>query len=200
LARPVDTDYRTDILGAFNRHTIRSLGEINNYLKEQGTYKSYQSTRRMLDKLCGEKLLTKLPRRGEKNSVLYSKLVFNQDAHLVGRDGYVVTTQEFIDELLSKEFPQVIDKQISTVIKHWMLDSMASSHIDGYTGKRDYPDERLLKKKLEGTLRMLAEMHAYLKGFLDSGIYSPVAREIMAEEFRDKLAAYHVAIVEETWT
>lgn len=199
MARPVDTDYRSAILGAFDRHSIRSLGEINNYLKEVNEYKSYQSTRRMLDRLCNEKLLTKLPRRGDKNSVFYSKLVFNQSAKFIGRDGYVVTTKQYLDELMNKELPRVIDPSVANVIKHWMMDSMASSHPDGYTGKRDYPNEHQLKKKLESTLRMLSETHAYIKNFLESGVYTSVAREIMASEFQGELAEYHISIVEESW-
>lgn len=199
MARPVDTEYRTAILGAFDRHTIRSLGEVNNYLKEVGEHKSYQSTRRTLDKLCEEKLLTKLPRRGDKNAALYSKLVFNQSAKFVNRAGYVVTTKEFLDELISTKFPPVVEEQAALVIKHWILDSLGSAYPEGYTGKRDYPEEEKLKRRLEGTLKMLRDMHGYIKGFLDSGAYTSVAREILAAEFKNELAPYHVSIVEENW-
>jgi hypothetical protein len=199
LSRPMDKDYRVAILGAFDRHSIRSIKEVCNHLQEVGQFKSYQSTRRMLIRLAKEGLLTELPQRTDKNSVQYTKLVFKTNVKLIAYNQDVVSLGAYIHRLVNEQFPEIIDEQATIVIKHWMLESLASAYPDGYSGKRDVPDPNSLQKKLEGTLSMLKDMHSFLKNFLDSGVFTPVARSNIAKDFMKHYSQEHVVIVEELW-
>lgn len=199
MARPPNKDYRAAILGAFDRHTIRNIKEINNYLKEVDQFTSYASTRRMLIRLCNEGLLSELPGRGNKNAIQYTKLILNQSIALVTFNKQLVETKRFIDELIPTKFPEVIHPQAEQAIKQWMLDTLASTYPQGYEDKRELPDPDSLKQKLETTLEMLKDVHQFIKGFLESGAFSPVARQYLSEDFRDELAEYHAAIVDNNW-
>jgi hypothetical protein len=199
LARPVNTEYRSAILGAFDRHTIRSIKEINNHLKLTGEFKSYHSTRRILVSLCKEGLLSELPSRADKNAIQYTKLVFNTSVVLVTYDKDLVDVGQYVHRLVNEQFPEAISPQASVAIKSWILDALASSYPNGYEGKRDIPDPDELKKRLETTLEMLKRMHVFIRDFLESGAFSPVARAHMAEDFAKQYAELHTAIVEKTW-
>lgn len=199
MARPVSKEYRTAILGAFDRHTIRSIKEVNNHLISVGEFRSYQSTRRMLINLVKEGLLSELPNRLDKNTIQYTKLVFNSSVALVTLDGKLVTVDQFVRSLVSTEFPPVISPEAGEAIKKWMLDVLASAHEQGFADKRDIPDPDSLKKRLTQTLQMLQETHRFLKNFMESGAFSPVARGHLADEFVKQYPELHAALVEETW-
>lgn len=199
MARPVSKDYRTAILGAFDRHSIRSIREINNHLKNVDEYRSYQSTRRMLITLCREGLLSELPSRADKNAIQYTKLVFNSSVGLVTYDKELVDIQRYVAELTGNKFPEVISPQAELAIKQWILDALASSYAKGYEGKRETPDPDYLKKRLEATQEMLKRMHIFINDFLESGVFSPVAREHLAMDFAKQYPELHAAIVDKTW-
>lgn len=199
MARPVSKEYRAAILGAFDRHTIRSIKEVNNHLHNVGEFVSYQSTRRMLKTLVAEGLLSELPSRLDKNTLQYTKLVFNSSVALVTLDGKLVNVSQFAQSLVKQEFPAVISQEAGEAIKKWMLDVLASSYEQGFADKRDIPDPDSLKKRLTKTLDMLQEMHRFVKNFMESGAFSPVARGHLADEFVKQYPELHAALVEETW-
>lgn len=200
MPKPSDLDYRAAILGAFDRHTIRSLQEINEYLKKSGEFKSYQSTRRMLGLMAKEGVISQLPKRGPRNQVFYSKLIFNDNAvKLVNHKGELVSLPLFLHTLFDYEFPSVVDAKAAEAIKLWMLDALASVDPEKYVGKRDIPDYKEIERKLKATLEMTGKLHAFIKNFLDSDVFSPVARSNLLLEFSEQAPIEHVMIVEKRW-
>lgn len=200
MSKPANLDYRAAILGAFDRHTIRSLQEINEHLKGQEEYKSYQSTRRMLELMCKEGVLSQLPKRGPRNQVFYTKLIFNSNAvKLINPNGELVSLPLFLNALFDYEFPKVVDEKAAEAIKLWMLDALASVDPEKYVGKRDIPDYKELQRKLKKTLEMTGKLHAFIKNFLDSDVFSPVARSNLLLEFSEQAPIEHVMIVEKRY-
>jgi len=186
LSKPIDVEYRAAILGAFDSYTLRTVKEINNHLQNMGEFKSYRSTLRMLDKLVNEGVLSKLPRRGDKHALVFSKLVFNHNVvHLSNANQELLELGSFIQYVMDWDSDGMLSKGAQNALKVWILDTLASAVPEAFEDKRDIPDPNHIKRKLKGMLDMTGKLHGFIKSFLDSEVFSPVARDNLAQEFRE---------------
>lgn len=201
MARPRNTDYRSDILNAFDRNGgIGTVTNVNKHLKEVDKFQSIQSTRRMLIRMVREGLITELPKRGDKNQIFYIKANFKNVTRFANYTGDNVSLREFIHTLLNDVNPDVINPEGLTLIKTWMLDVLGSTIPVAYASKgRDTPKPEELKKRLENVLSMTRKFHAFLKTFVDSDIWSDTARERLAKEFNNSCVEEHAGIVDRVW-
>ncbi|MFE1145213.1 hypothetical protein [Streptomyces rochei] len=200
MPKPVDVEYRAAILGAFDNYTIRSIAEINNHLKSVGEFKSYRSTLRMLHKLNDEGLVNKLPSRGHKGTIFYTKMVLNQStARLVSPDKDLLSLGQFITTVMDWDSDGLLSQGAENALKVWMLDTLASVVPEAFEDKRDIPDPNDIRRKLKKMLDMTGKLHGFIKGFLDSESFSPVARNNLAQEFRESPETLNllIQIVEE---
>jgi hypothetical protein len=147
-----------------------------------------------------EGLLIEIPKRGEKNQIFYTKAVFSNITRFMDYEGNNVALHEFIQELVESTNPRIIEPSAMKAIKLWMLDVLGSSIPVAYSDKsRKIPDHEQLKKKLEEVLTMTRQFHAFIKAFVDSDVWSDVARERLAKEFDETLKQVHAGIVDRVW-
>jgi hypothetical protein len=200
MARPQDNEFRTALLGALDKKLLSSLGDINEHLKSVGQFKSYQSTRRMLIRMEQEGLVSKHPTRLQNNQVQYSKRVVSPHLVLRDLDGNIVDLARFIHSVFNAKFPEIVDPKATVAIKQWMFDYIVASDPKRYAGIRETPDRRQLKKKLQGTLLMLQDMHMFIKHFMDSDVHSPVAEAKLARELNECPNTQIELIVNQQWS
>jgi hypothetical protein len=230
LSRPYNQDFRSAILNAFDRKPIASIKNVVSIITEtyaesdddldedikpdvkpnlfnstitevKPFVPSYQSTRTMMQKMVKEGLLIELPKKGEKNTLYYTKSMFKNVVRFTTLDGNNVSLREFIHTLVdSSKDPMLIDPIALNTIKAWMLGSLGSTIPDAYTSKnKSVPPVDEYRRKLEIVLKLTKQFHAFVKQFLDSGAYSPVDREILAREFNSNCVEEHSVIVDGTW-
>jgi len=200
MPKPVDVEYRAAILGAFDSFTLRTVKEINNYLQSVGEFKSYRSTLRMLDKLVSEGVINKLPRRGDKNTIIYSKMMFNQNTvRLVNDKQELLALGSFLQFVMDWTTNGLLSDGAERALKVWMLDTLASAVTHAFENRRSIPDPNYTRRKLKGMLDMTGKLHGFIKSFLDSEVFSPVARDNLLQEFQSspELLNLLIMIVEE---
>ncbi|MGS2592224.1 hypothetical protein [Streptomyces hebeiensis] len=217
LSRPLNTELRSAILGAFDQtpvgtvqNVISHLKELNLKQEEDNTFfklekktklnTNYHTIRRVMVSMVKEGLLSELPKRGDRNQVYYTKAIFKNTNRLTDYSGNNVSLREFIHTLIDEVNPELINPSAMDVLKIWMLDSLGASIPGAYKSKnREVPKPEELRKKLEATLSMTRTFHAFIKAFLDSDIWSPVAQERLEREFKASCVEEHTAIVDKAW-
>lgn len=191
--------YHAAILNAFDQNQICTIKNIEDYLKKVNQYQSYASTRRALKTLEKQKLIVKLPPSRQSNAILYTKNVFKNQIVITKHDGSVATLRGYIDYVLSYQNP-VISKDASEAIKLWILESLTAPVAEAYKVKnRPVPNAENHRAKLQGTLKMLSELHALIKTFLDSAAWTDVGSQQLIEEFTVNCIEELTTIVDRTW-
>lgn len=206
MARPVNKGLRSAILSVFDAKPVVTVKDVYKELTKpnstdvQTNQISEQSARRMMSKMVKEGLITEIPKRGDKNQVFFTKAVFKNTTRFTSYDGSNVSLKEFIHTLTDDVKPELIDSNAMSVIKVWMLDSMAASIPVAYSSKnREVPNRDALKEKLEATLSMTRKFHAFLKSFVDSDVWDESAIERLAKEFNSTCVEEHAFIVDKAW-
>lgn len=208
MARPYNKDFRADILGAFDAQPIQTITQVVNYLgniadnenTEDKLKPSYQSTRNMMRKMVKEGLLTELPKRGDKNQSYFAKAIFKNVTRFASYEGDNVSLKEFIHTLITDVNPELVDSNAMKAIKVWMLDILGASVPESYADKnRAVPNPEQLYKKLNELLAQTRQFHAFVKSFVDADIFSPVAQERLATEFKSTCVDEHAVIVDRAW-
>lgn len=199
MPRPTRNEYRTAILGAFDKQLHCTLKDVVTHLQTTPFFVSEQSTRRMLKRMTQEGLLTEINKRGEKNAVIYTKAVFNQFRQFVTLEGELVSLRAYIHSI-SQLDSNVIDSKALELIKGLMLEGMASSYQKPYITKGISPvaDEEV-RRQLNVLLNALSTWHEFIKNYLDSKIWDEHNRADLAKEFESALVEEHAAIVDRTW-
>lgn len=198
MARPRNKEYRKAILDALDKKFASSLKDINEHLREVNQYVSYASTRRMLIKMASEGLVAELPKRRDKNEVLFTKGAVDPYVRLTTFGGDLVNLSEFITDTYSQELG-LLDPDVRIKLKALMFDYLVSARPDLYKGVREVPNKDEIKKKLQYTLEYIQQLHRFIKTFLQSDIHSPVARSKVARELETVCTDKQVEILVREW-
>lgn len=207
MAKPYERNHRSDILNAFNSTAVATVSDIVTIINsspevtsESVSPTSYQSTRRMMLKMVKEGTVTELPKRGEKNQRYYTKTFFKDTTRLINYEGDNVSLREFIHSLVDDVSPEIVNPEALKVIKYWMLSTLGASDPVAYAAKnKETPNVDAMRKQLEATLAMTGKFHRFLKSYLDSDVWSPVARERLLKEFKASCVEELTVIVDNTW-
>ena len=197
MARPVNKDYRAEILNAFDNQLMLTIKEVQTHLNDNGFPEaSYQSTRRFLIKMAKEGLIGELPRRAG-HILVYTKLLANGHLRFFNYDGEMVSLLKFIDDLVNAtEFSPIFSDYIQKRIKSAILDYLAGHHDGPYKSKnREAPDVRQMEKALREVVEGTRQMHLFISRFLQT----PVDKERLILEFKTTCAEQHAAIVDRTF-
>lgn len=176
---------RSEVLNILDTKLLVSMTEINEHLKSKGLFRSYQTSRRTLLKMVDEGLVFLHPQRQLKNSMMFTKAIVSPHLTLTNVKGEQVDLTRFIASLYELEMPPIISEQAAIAIRSWMFDYIVGSDPSRYKGIREAPNREELKKKLEGVMPMLSQLHAFIKHFISADIHSPVAKSKLARELNN---------------
>lgn len=197
MSRPINKKLRKEILNAFNNHLHRTQKEIEEHLRDKNLFVSYQATRRMLRAMVNEGLLTILPQRGEKNALVFMKVVFVDHAQFKTLEGKTVNLPEFIRYVSKLNWP-VFSEEANQRVRNIILDVLASSYTEPYEAKGLTPPVAPgeARQDLSLLLKGLSTWHRFISDFLEANIWSDFHREKLAEEFKERFPELHAALVD----
>lgn len=195
MARPINKEYRTEILNAFDKSLQLTIKEVHQHVTDAGYSVTYQATRRILQRMCKDGLISELPRRAG-HIVVYTKLLVNNHLRFVNYEGETVSLLKFIDDLTQTEFSPIFSEHIQKRIKSAILDYLAGHYEEPYKSKgREAPDVDEMKRALNEVLNGTRLMHMFIKQLLQT----PVDQERLIREFKTSCAEQHAAIVDRTF-
>lgn len=194
MVRPRNNQYRTAILGALKDKHLCSIKDFNNHLRSTGHYVSEASTRRFVNSMVKEGLLSVWPETVQTNEkhYTYGQGAINHTVAMLNYDNELITLGEFLGHLPVAKFPYWMNDKISVAIKQAMLDYIVSARPDLYREeKKDVPDSDAIKHNLEALLKEIQELHRFIKNFLDTRIHTAGQRKLLAKEL-DNCPTTHV--------
>lgn len=217
LTKTPNEALRTAILSAFDQSPICTIIHVVNhiqaidekyelfslesYARTNTSSISYRSTRRTMQSMVREGLLTEIPQRGNKNQIFFTKAMFKNATRFVDLDGNTISLREFIYKLTDNAYDlPLIEPNAMNVIKAWMLAVLGSSIPDAYTAKgKPVPPVAEYRQKLREVQIMTKKFHMLISEFLKADVWTPVAKETLAREFNSNCVEEHSIIVDGSW-
>lgn len=192
--RPVNYEYREAALAAFNGYTMRTMAQVEDYLKSVNKHVSYSSTRRLMEILVKEGYLKAIRTPGN-NRLQFFRTEYN-DFIKIDR----MSLRTYIHELIKREFPAFIEPDAASMLKRLMLELLVVSAWPTDIAEAGPPPvaERYIRE-LERFRDELRSIHYLVDSFLKSDPTSNKNQEKLASEFMASCHVERMMIATKSW-
>lgn len=189
--RPVNQAYREAVLDAFRGTTMRTMEEVETYLKSVNQYVSYSSTRRIMEILVRDGYLNAVKNRSDNNRIRFIRTGL-EDFIKIDR----MNLRSYIHEVINRPIPSLITPSAARILKKLMLETLV---ISAWPETSNPPVAEDYIRDLEWFRTELGNLHRFVDTFLRANPTSAEAQEMLGKEFRSSCYVEALMIAEDRW-